>query len=308
MCHHGEVHAIASRSVDQAQAVADELGIAVAHGSYEALLDDPTIDAVYIPLPNHLHAEWTIKAAEAGKHVLCEKPIALDAAEARQMVEVCERAGVKLMEAFMYRLHPAWLAARQMIASGNIGELQSVQTWFGYHNADPTNIRNVAASGGGALYDIGCYAVSGSRFLFDDEPIRAQGMFRRETPDGVDVIAAGLLEFPGGIATFATSTRTETDQQVVAHGSDGLLSISIPFNIPLDRPVEVRFTQGGNPPVAPHTEVTTIAAANMYTLEIDAFSRAVIDDTDVPIAPSDAVANMVVLDALRASAGSSNRV
>ena len=161
-----EVVAIASRDPQRASRFASAHGIARAHGSYEALLSDPDVDAVYIPVPNHLHARWTVEAARAGKHVLCEKPLAMDGEEATQMAEACRSHGVRLMEAFMYRLHPSWEAVRQLVASGRIGDLCSVQTWFSYFNDDLSNIRNIAETGGGALYDIGCYPINLSRMLF----------------------------------------------------------------------------------------------------------------------------------------------
>ncbi|MGH2394773.1 MAG: Gfo/Idh/MocA family protein, partial [Candidatus Limnocylindria bacterium] len=169
-----EVVAIASRDVGRARAAADELGIPSAHGSYEALLADPEVDAVYIPLPNHLHAQWTTAAARAGKHVLCEKPLALTADDAQRAIDVCRAEGVRVMEAFMYRLHPSWVAVRQLVASGRIGHLQAVQSWFSYYNDDPHNIRNIREFGGGALYDIGCYSVNLSRMLFGGEPTRVR--------------------------------------------------------------------------------------------------------------------------------------
>src|SRR5688572_4269027 len=183
-----DVVAIASRDAARSRAVADRLGIPTAHGSYEGLLADPDVDAVYIPLPNHLHAEWTIAAARAGKHVLCEKPLAMTAADAERMVEACRAAGVLFMEAFMYRLHPSWLAARELVASGRIGRLVAVQTWFSFFNDDPANIRNVQAFGGGALFDIGCYAVNLSRMLFDAEPDRVAAAVVRDPASGVDVM------------------------------------------------------------------------------------------------------------------------
>ena len=169
------------------RAVADALGIPRAHGSYEALLADPDVDAVYIPLPNHLHAEWTIAAARAGKHVLCEKPLAMTAADAERMAAACDAAGVRLMEAFMYRHHPSWVAVRELVASGRIGRLAAVQSWFSYFNDDPPNIRNIREVGGGALYDIGCYNVNLSRMLFGGEPTRIQASIERDPATGVDV-------------------------------------------------------------------------------------------------------------------------
>ena len=202
-----EVVAIASRDAANARSVADELGIATAHGSYEALLADDGVDAVYIPLPNHLHAEWTIAAARAGKHVLCEKPLAMTAADAARMVDACEEAGVRLMEAFMYRVHPSWVAVREIVASGRIGRLSSVQSWFSYYNDDPTNIRNQLDAGGGALFDIGCYTVNLSRMLFGSEPVAVHASMTRDPATGVDTTASAILEFVEGVAAFTVSTR-----------------------------------------------------------------------------------------------------
>ena len=231
-----EVLAIGSRDEDRGRAVASVLGIPRAYGSYEALLADPDIDAVYIPLPNHLHARWTVEAARAGKHVLCEKPLALTAAEAQGMVDACRGAGVLLMEAFMYRLHPSWVAVRELIEAGRIGRLTAVDSWFSYFNDDPHNIRNIRDAGGGALYDIGCYNINLSRMLFGSEPLRVEASVTRDPGSGVDVLTSGLLTFPGGVATFTCSTRVEPDQRVDIYGTAGRISIPIPFNIPPDRP------------------------------------------------------------------------
>jgi predicted dehydrogenase len=290
-----EVVAIASRDAAQARRVADRLGIRRSHGSYEALLADPDIDAVYIPLPNHLHATWTMAAARAGKHVLCEKPLALTAADAQQMVDVCQAEGVRLMEALMYRLHPSWVAVRELVESGRIGRLVAVQSWFSYYNDDPNNIRNVRDYGGGALYDIGCYCVNLSRLLFEGEPSRVEGSVVRDAT-GTDVLTSGLLEFDRGVATFSCSTRTETDQRVHVYGTEGRISIGIPFNIPPDRPTEVFVTAGGDPPVDPATELLTFATADPYTVEAERFAAAVLDDLPTPVPPEDAVANMRVIE------------
>ena len=214
-----EVLGIASREDGRAREVAARLGIPRAYGSYEAMLADPDIDAVYNPLPNHLHAEWTIAAARAGKHVLCEKPLALTADEAQGMVDACRAAGVLLMEAFMYRQHPSWLAVRDLVRSGRIGRLQAVDSWFSYFNDDTANIRNIREAGGGALYDIGCYCVNLSRMLFDAEPVGVQAAITRDPDLGVDVLTSGILSFPTGVATFTCSTRTETDQRVHVYGT-----------------------------------------------------------------------------------------
>jgi predicted dehydrogenase len=293
----GDVVAIASRDAESARRAADELEIRRAHGSYEALLADPEVDAVYIPLPNHLHLEWTLAALRAGKHVLCEKPLALTSADAAAMVEAADRAGVRLMEAFMYRLHPSWLAVRDLVASGRIGRLQTIQSWFSYYNDDPTNIRNIRSAGGGALMDIGCYSINLSRMLYGSEPTRVLGTVRRETPNGVDVLTSGTLEFAGGgLATFTCSIRSETDQRVHVYGTEGHISVGIPFNIPPDRPTHVFVTHGGEPPVAPHVERLTFDTADPYGVEADAFAATVLDGAPMPIEASDAVANMRVIE------------
>jgi predicted dehydrogenase len=298
-----EVVAIASRNATAARAAAERLGIPTAHGSYEALLADPDVEAVYIPLPNHLHAEWTIAAARAGKHVLCEKPLALSAADAERMVEACEREGVRLMEAFMYRQHPSWVAVRDLVASGRIGRLVAVQSWFSYFNDDPANIRNLVEAGGGALFDIGCYCVNLSRMLFDGEPSRVVGSILRDPVGGTDVVASGILEFGDGVATFTASTRAEDDQRVDIYGRTGRISVEIPFNIPPHLPTRIHVAAGGDPPVAPAIETLTFDAADPYTAEAERFADAVLDDREVPVPPADAVANLRVIEQLFATAG-----
>ncbi len=297
-----EVVAIGSRDVERARAVADRHGIARVHGSYAALLADPDVDAVYIPLPNNLHPEWTIAAARAGKHVLCEKPLAMTAAEAERMLEACRAAGVVLMEAFMYRLHPSWVAVRELVASGRIGRLTAVSSWFSYYNDDPANIRNIRAYGGGALFDIGCYSVNLSRMLFGAEPQRVEASIVRDPASGVDVLTSGILEFPAGVATFTCSIRAEPDQQVHVYGTGGRISIAIPFNIPPDRPTHVQVIAGGDPPVAPATETLTFEAADPYAVEAEAFAATVLDGAPLPTPPEDAVANLRVIERLFAAA------
>jgi len=298
----GEVVAIASRDEQSGRQAAAALGIPRSHVGYESLLDDDGVDAVYIPLPNHLHLEWAIKAARAGKHVLCEKPIALTAADAEKMVEAAKESGVLLMEAFMYRLHPSWVAVRELVASGRIGRLRAVQSWFSYYNDDPRNIRNIRAAGGGALMDIGCYCINLSRMLFGGEPERVEAAIERDQATDVDVVTSGLLTFPDGVAGFTVSTRTETDQRVHIYGSEGHISVGIPFNIPPDRPTHVFVTHGGNPPVAPNTERLTFETADPYGVEADAFAAAVLDGTPPPIDPWDAVSNMRVIERVLAAA------
>lgn len=299
----GEVVAIGSRDGALGRRVAAELGIPRAHDSYEALLADPEVDAVYIPLPNHLHLPWAVAAARAGKHVLCEKPLALSSADAEQMVEAARARGVHLMEAFMYRLHPSWAAVRDLVATGRIGQLRSVQSWFSYYNDDPRNIRNVREAGGGALMDIGCYCINLSRMLFGSEPDRVEAALLRDPASGVDVLTSALLTFEGGgTATFTCSTRTEFDQRVHIYGTEGLISIGIPFNIPPDRPTHVFITRGGDPPVAPNIERLTFGTADPYGVEADAFAATVLDGEPLPIPPSDAIENMRVIERVFAAA------
>jgi predicted dehydrogenase len=292
-----EVVAIASRDAAAARRVAGELGIPTAHGSYEALLADPDVEAVYLPLPNHLHKPWTIAAARAGKHVLCEKPLALTARDAEEMIEAGDRGGVRLMEAFMYRHHPSWVAARELVAAGRIGRLQAVQSWFSYYNDDPANIRNILEAGGGALYDIGCYCVNLSRMLFAAEPTGVQGSAVRDAT-GTDVLTAGILSFEEGIASFVCSTRAEDDQRVEIYGTEGRISIGIPFNIPPDLPTRIAIVSGGDPPVAPSVETMEFAPADPYTVEADLFAAAVFDDAPLPVAIDDSVANLRVMEAI----------
>jgi len=293
-----EVVAIASRDLGRARAAASELGIPRAFGSYEDLLADPDVDAVYNPLPNHLHAEWTIAAARSGKHVLCEKPLATTSADAERMIQACEAEGVLLMEAFMYRLHPTWEAVTSLVASGRIGELKTVQSWFSYFNDDPGDIRNLVETGGGALYDIGCYCVNLSRMLFGAEPERVGGSVLRDPVMGIDVLTSGILDFGDVVATFTCSTRAEPDQRVHIYGTEGRISLEIPFNIPPDRPTRVSLTAGGDPPVRPETEVFTFDPANEYTIQAERFAAAVLDGGRVPIPPSDAVGNLRVIEEL----------
>lgn len=293
---------IASRDLARARAAAEQLGIERAYGSYGELLDDPDIEAVYIPLPNHMHAEWTLAAAAAGKHVLCEKPLALTAEEAQRMVDGCEHAGVKLMEAFMYRLHPLWAEVRRMVESGLIGEVYAIQSVFAFRQMDPANIRNIADTGGGALYDIGCYAVNVARMVYGTEPDSVSASMRFDPNFGTDAVTSAILDFGGRHAIFTVSTQLEPDQRVAIQGTEGRLVVEIPFNIPHDRPTRILHYAGGLPPTDPHVEVHEIPAANQYGIQADLFSRAIREDGPVPTPPEDAVANMAVLDRLFAAA------
>ena len=297
------VVAIASRSLEKSLTVAADLGIDRAYNGYEDLLADSEVEAVYIPLPNHLHAEWTIGALSAGKHVLCEKPLATNSADARTMVAAAEAGGVKLMEAFMYRLHPLWVEVRRMVDEGLIGDLLAVQSFFSYRNVDPDNIRNIADYGGGALLDIGCYPVNLARMLFGSEPTDVKGSIQRLTASGTDVLTSAILDFGGRQASFTCSTLLEDHQRVDVVGTAGRLVVEIPYNIPPDRPTRFLHIAGGDPPVAPGVEVHEIPPADQYAIQADAFSRAVRHDVDVPTPPADAVANLEVIERIFSDPG-----
>jgi predicted dehydrogenase len=295
------VVAIASRDLARAETAASQLGIERAYGSYEELLAAADIDAVYIPLPNDMHAEWTMRAASAGKHVLCEKPLAMSAAEADKMITHCAGAGVILAEAFMYRHHPLWVEARRLVESGAIGELQSVQSWFSYFNDDPGNIRNRVENGGGALMDIGCYNINLSRMLFGGEPTRIHSAVRRDPAMGIDTLTSAILEFAnGGQATFTCTTRGEPDQRVHIIGSAGRIDIPIAFNVPPDRESRLLLTAGGDPPADPATEEITFPAANLYAIQAELFGAAVEAGTPYAVPLEDAVNNMRVIEAILA--------
>lgn len=295
-----EVLAIASRDPQRGAEAASSLGIARSYGSYNELLGDDDIDAVYIPLPNSMHAEWTRKAGAAGKHVLCEKPLAMNADEAAAMAAACRDAGVLLMEAFMYRLHPMWVSVRDIVASGRIGELLAVQSFFSYANTDPANIRNIAELGGGALMDIGCYPINVARMMFGTEPTTVEAAIRRDPRFGTDVLTSAVLDFDGRQATFTCSTQLQGDQRVHLLGSAGRLLVEIPFNIPIDRPSRIVLSSGGDagavPPVGPDVEVIDVPAADQYQVQAEQFAAAVLDKTQPPVPTEDAIANMAVID------------
>ncbi|MFO7256088.1 MAG: Gfo/Idh/MocA family oxidoreductase [Bacteroidota bacterium] len=293
----GVVTAISSRSSDRAREAAQKAGIPKAYGSYEELLSDPDVDAIYNPLPNHLHVPWSIKALEAGKHVLCEKPIGMDAAEAEQLRDAAQRfPNLKIMEAFMYRLHPQWVKAKELVQSGAIGKVQTIHSFFCYNNTDPANIRNKADIGGGGLMDIGCYCISLSRFIFDAEPTRVLGAIEIDPGLGTDILTSGMLEFENGTATFTCATQLHPYQRVNIFGNKGRIEIEIPFNAPPDKPTRLwHHDQTG-------TNTITFDVCDQYTIQADAFARAVLENTAVPTSLDDAVANMKVIDAIRKSA------
>jgi predicted dehydrogenase len=293
-----DVTAIASRDIGRAREAAARLAIPKAYGNYEDLLGDPDIDAVYIPLPNHLHAPWTIAAARSGKHVLCEKPLALGSAEAAEMVDACRQAKVRLMEAFMYRLHPQWVKIREILESGRLGRLTAIQSFFSYKLLDPKNIRNIPEYGGGSLMDIGCYCVNLSRMLFGQEPRRVRGSLYRDPGLGVDILSSGILEFEAGHSTFTCATQAEPHQRVLIIGTEGRLQVETPFNIPPDYPTRLHLTIGGTFSQAGETEVLVVPAADKFTIQGDLFSQAILKKRPVPIPPQDAIANMQVMEEL----------
>ncbi len=294
------VDAIASRDGARARDAASALGIPKAYSSYEDLLADPDIDAVYIPLPNHLHVPWTTRAAEAGKHVLCEKPVALTAAEARQLVEVRDRTGVLVQEAFMVRTHPQWLRTLDIVRSGRIGPVRSITGTFCYFNDDPANVRNVRAYGGGALLDIGCYLVNTARMIFENDPRRVCALVERDPVFGVDRLSSMLLDFPGGQAIGTCATQLAAGQSVLIAGTRGRIEIEIPFNAPPDRPTRVFIDSSG--PGGASREVVEFQTCDQYTIQGDLFSDAIRRRADAPYPIEDSVRNLRVLDALFRSA------
>jgi predicted dehydrogenase len=298
-----EIVAIASRDQKKAQDAAERLNIPKAYGSYEELLADPDIEALYNPLPNHLHVPWSIKALEAGKHVLCEKPISMTVSEAEKFLEAAQQhPQLKVMEAFMYRHHPQWQKALQLVDEGKIGTLQTIHSFFSYHNIDPNNVRNMADIGGGGLMDIGCYCISLSRFIFNSEPRKVSGVIRYDPKFRTDKLTSGVLDFGDGISTFTCSTQLTPYQRVNIFGTEGRIEIEIPFNAPPDQPCKL-WHQHGN-----EIEEIVFDVCNQYTIQGDLFSQAVLNNTDVPTPLEDAVANMKVIEAVVQSSESGSWV
>ncbi len=290
-----EIVAIASRDLSKAKAAAAELNIPKAYGSYQELLEDDSIEAVYNPLPNHLHIPWTWNAAEARKHVLCEKPIGLDAREVKALIEVRNRKGVRIQEAFMVRTHPQWLETRRLIHSGRIGSLRSITGFFSYFNPDPENIRNQLEFGGGALMDIGCYPITISRFMYDTEPRRVLGIIERDEETGTDTLTSAVLDFPNGHSTFTCSTRLAPYQRMMFIGTEGRIEVLIPFNAPNDRPTQIVLDD----------ETIEFPICDQYEIQGTLFSRAIRENSEQPIPLEDAINNMAVIDAVFRSAQTS---
>jgi len=298
-----EIRAIASRDKSTVEKVAQAMGIPKAYGSYEELLRDPEIEAIYNPLPNHMHVPWSIKAAEAGKHVLCEKPLSVTVAEAQELLRVQEKTGVKIGEAFMVRTHPQWLRARELVRSGRIGELRSIAGYFSYFNRDANNIRNKYVDGGGGLLDIGCYPITTSRFIFGEEPRRVVSLIERDPEMKIDRLASAILDFPSGHAIFTCSPQVNHYQRMNLLGTKGRIDIEIPFNAPNDRSCRIFIDDGGD--LSGNTiSVETFPVCDQYTIQGDVFSRAIRENTEVPVPVSDAIKNMAVIEAAFRSAES----
>ncbi|MDQ2774777.1 MAG: Gfo/Idh/MocA family oxidoreductase [Acidobacteriota bacterium] len=292
-----DVAAIASRNLERAKRAADDLSIRKSYGSYEELLADPDIDVIYNPLPNHLHVPWSIRAAEAGKHVLCEKPISLSVAEGKKLLATRDRTGVKIGEAFMVRTHPQWLRTREIVRSGEIGELRAIVSVFSYFNRDPKNIRNVPEFGGGGVMDIGCYPITMSRFLFEREPARVVGLIERDPKMRTDRLSSALLDFGAGHALFTCSTQLVPFQRMQVLGTHGRIDLEIPYNIPPDKPSRI-FIDDGSELAGANARVEEFATVDQYALQGDAFSRAVLENTEAPVPLENAVANMAVIEAV----------
>ena len=289
-----DIYAISSRDIQKAKKTADDLGIQKAYGSYEELLDDPQIDAVYNPLPNNYHVPWTIKALEAGKHVLCEKPIGMDAKDAELLFNTVKKyPGLKVMEAFMYRFHPQWKKAKSLVKERKIGDIKIIESFFSYYNTDMKNIRNKVESGGGALMDIGCYCISFPRFILEKEPSRVVSKIDFDPDMKTDRYSSALLDFSSGVvSSFSCSTQLVPYQQTNILGTEGRIEIEIPVNAPSDKPTRIWLITKDK------KEEITFPPVDQYTLQGDAFSKAVLEDTEVPTSLTDAVNNMKVIDAI----------
>lgn len=298
-----EITAIASRDLSKAQSAAEQLGIPKAYGSYEELIADPDIEAIYNPLPNNLHVEWTIKAAEAGKHVLCEKPISMTVAEALPLINVRDKTGVKIEEAFMVRTHPQWVTTLNLIKEGAIGPVRAVEGHFSYNNQDRKNIRNIRETGGGGLMDIGCYMIFFSRLIFNEEPTRVVSLMEEHPETRTDILTSALLEFPAGHATFTCSTRMVPYQRVQIHGTKGRIEIQIPCNAPPDEACKV-FVDNGTDLSGRNIQTIEIEVCDQYTIQGDLFSQAIREKTEPVLSLEDSIKNMAVIEAVFRSAKS----
>lgn len=301
-CQRAEVVAVASRSFDKARALAKQFSIPKAYGSYEELLGDPEIEAIYNPLPNHLHVEWSIRAASRGKHVLCEKPLSRSVAEARRLLEARDEYSVKIGEAFMVRTHPQWLRTAELVHSGRIGKLRSAAGFFSYFNVDPASTRNIEEFGGGGLMDIGCYPIKTTRFVFAEEPVRVIACIERDPSFKTDRLTSAILEYPAGQCIFTVSTQMVYYQKMQFFGTEGRIDVEIPFNAPTDKPCRIFIDDGRDLYAGGSAIVESFPVCNQFAIQADLFSAAIRDNTEVPNPLEDAVLNMAVIDALFRSA------
>lgn len=293
-----EMVAIASRSMDKAESAAKEFGIHRAYGSYEDLIKDSKVDAVYIPLPNHMHAEWIEKSINAGKHVLCEKPLCMNAEEARRLVQLANEKGKYLMEAFMYKFHPQWQFVYDHIRTNNIGKINYIHTSFSYNNPSETNIRNILECGGGGMRDIGCYAISVPRYILQREPSKIMCQMSYHPKFKTDVMSTAILDFDGAKATFQVSTNSDAFQKVDIVGTAGSITVNLPFNAFTDVPAVVTVN------TAIGKREVKFDIADQYGLMVKDFARAILTDTELTFSSEDAVLNQKVLDAAISSASS----
>jgi predicted dehydrogenase len=293
-----DLYAVASRDAEKSKEAAEKFGIPKNYGSYEDLLKDPDVEVVFIPLPNHLHLEWIKKCADAGKHILCEKPLTMNALEAEEAVNYAASKGVILMEAFMYRFQPQWIRAKEICDVGEIGSIVSIQTIFSYNNPDPNNIRNIAEYGGGALMDIGCYAISVPRFILGIEPLRVISLIEKDKKFQTDKHTSALIDFGKTQVVFTVSTQTYPYQKVFIHGSAGNITIQIPFNTFVDVPAVITVQSSVG------ERNIYFDPADQYGLQFEAFAEALRKNNPAPISPGDAVNNMKVIDAVFKSAES----
>lgn len=295
-----QVMGIASRSLEKAEAAAQKLGIPKAYGSYEELIADPDIHVVYIPLPNHLHVEYTLKCIEAGKHVLCEKPIALHCTDVKKLIAARDKGGVKVGEAFMVRTHPQWLKTKEIVQQGQLGKMRLIQGSFSYCNNDPNNIRNIEAYGGGAVWDIGCYPVNTIRFVLGEEPARLVSLVEEDKEFGTDTLSSVLMQFPSCHAQFSVSTKMTPYQRMHFFGMQKDLEVLIPFNAPKDRKCVIKINPGDI--FQEKVEHLEFDVTDQYLIQAEAFCKAVLEDDEVPVPLEDSFANTQVLEAIFRSA------
>jgi len=303
-CEFAEVTGIASRSLDKAKAVASKFSIPKVYGSYEDLFDDHEIEAIYNPLPNHLHVEWSIRAASRGKHVLVEKPVSLNVKEARRLLEARDNYRVKIGEAFMVRTHPQWLRTAELARNGRIGKSRSALGYFSYFNVDPENTRNIEKYGGGALLDIGCYPIKTSRFVFGEEPMRVFACIERDPGFKTDRLTSAILEFPTGQSVFTVSTQVVYYQKMQFFGTAGRIDVEIPFNAPIDKPCRIYIDDCKDLYAGRSALVEEFPLCNQFTIQADLFSAAIRNNTEVPNSLEDAICNMAVIEACFRSAHS----